>query len=212
MTGAQRRHRLQGAISMSFTQAVGSVLRQYATFTGRARRSEYWWFYLFTFLVSIAASVVDAVLGVVIRNDLGVVSLLSSLAFLLPSIAVGVRRLHDTGRTGWWMLLPLVPGLLAFVLAIPALFLGIFSAANGETGVLPVLTIAIFLLGLVLAIAAGIVLIVFFCLDSKPGPNKYGPSPKEPLPPWGYSPPAGGPSGTYGPYSPQPGGYYPPQG
>ena len=66
---------------MSFTEAVGSALRQYATFSGRARRSEYWWFYLFTFLAGIAASFVDLVLGAVVGRDLGIVNLVATLAF-----------------------------------------------------------------------------------------------------------------------------------
>ena len=79
---------------MDFVQAVKSCLTQYATFSGRAPRSEYWWFFLFQLLVMVAASMIgDVVYG------------LASLALLLPALAVGTRRLHDIGRTGWWQLL-----------------------------------------------------------------------------------------------------------
>lgn len=95
---------------MSFPEAVRSALRQYATFTGRARRAEYWWFVLFTVLVSFVAALVDASLGTVdAATSLGVVGTLASLALLLPSLAVTVRRLHDSDRSGWWVLSFLIP-------------------------------------------------------------------------------------------------------
>ena len=79
---------------MDFVQAIKSCLGQYATFSGRAKRSEFWWFFLFQVLVMVAASM----LGYVING-------IASLALLLPALAVGARRLHDIGRTGWWQLL-----------------------------------------------------------------------------------------------------------
>jgi uncharacterized membrane protein YhaH (DUF805 family) len=88
---------------MSFADAISTCLSKYATFTGRARRSEYWYFALGSVLVSVIASVLDAVL------DVNVIALLASLALLLPSLAVTVRRLHDTSRSAWWLLIALVP-------------------------------------------------------------------------------------------------------
>ena len=79
---------------MDFVQAIKSCLGQYATFSGRAKRSEFWWFFLFQVLVMVAA----IMLGDVING-------IASLALLLPALAVGARRLHDIGRTGWWQLL-----------------------------------------------------------------------------------------------------------
>lgn len=116
---------------MSFPDAVRSVFSRYATFTGRARRSEFWWFALFNFLVSIVVGVIDAVIGS------PVLGYIVALALLVPSLAVTVRRLHDTGRSGWWILIGLIP------------FIG------------------------------AIVLLVFECVDSQPGSNSHGPSPKE---------------------------------
>jgi uncharacterized membrane protein YhaH (DUF805 family) len=112
------------------------VLKKYAVFTGRAHRQEFWMFTLVNVLISFALGIVGGML------HLAVLGTLYSLAVLLPSIGVAVRRLHDIGRTGWWVLIAL-------------------------TGI------------------GMIVLIVFYCLDSQPGDNEYGPNPKgqgEPVP------------------------------
>ncbi len=97
---------------MNFATAVRSGLTQYAGFTGRARRAEYWWFALFTFIVGIVASIIDGIAQTL------VVSLIVELALLLPSLAIGVRRLHDTSRSGWWILIGLVPIAGAIVLIV----------------------------------------------------------------------------------------------
>lgn len=89
-----------------------AALKKYVDFTGRARRTEYWMFTLFTFLISVALMLVDTVVGTVFLGTL------FSLGMLLPGLAVSVRRLHDTGRGGLWLLLVLVPVLGAIVLLI----------------------------------------------------------------------------------------------
>jgi uncharacterized membrane protein YhaH (DUF805 family) len=95
---------------MSFAEAVRSVLSQYATFSGRARRSEFWWFALFYFLVLFVASILDRIVGSGYGvANIGIFYTLAVLALLLPNIAVTIRRLHDTGRSGWWWLIWLVP-------------------------------------------------------------------------------------------------------
>lgn len=98
---------------MSFPDAVRSALTQYATFSGRARRSEYWFFYLAVTIAMIVASVLDQALGL---NYVlyGVVA----LALLLPNLATAARRLHDTNRSGWWLLIGLVPLVGAIVLLV----------------------------------------------------------------------------------------------
>ena len=83
---------------MTFGESISICFKKYATFEGRATRSEYWWFVLFTFLGSAAAGIIGQAF-----------SGLFSLAVLLPSIAVGARRLHDTDRSGWLALLMLIP-------------------------------------------------------------------------------------------------------
>jgi uncharacterized membrane protein YhaH (DUF805 family) len=94
---------------MPFPDAVKICLHKYADFNGRARRSEFWWWALFTVLVGLVASIIDAILGTrSTSTGNGLVGSLASLAMLLPSLAVGARRLHDTGRSGWWQLLWIV--------------------------------------------------------------------------------------------------------
>lgn len=94
-------------------------LQHYADFTGRARRSEYWYFVLFNFIVSI---LIGLSLGVIagLLNVPALVYLvhLWSLAVFIPSLAVSVRRLHDIGRSGWWLLLSLIPLVGAIILII----------------------------------------------------------------------------------------------
>jgi uncharacterized membrane protein YhaH (DUF805 family) len=98
---------------MSFSQAVSSVLlNKYATFSGRARRSEYWWWYLFVTIVFLVAGILDRAVGLT-YGDLtlggGWIATIAAIVFLVPNLAVAVRRLHDTGRSGWWLLIGLVP-------------------------------------------------------------------------------------------------------
>ena len=100
---------------MSFTEAISSGFRNYVNFTGRAVRSEFWFWFLFSVLASIVAGIIDyALFGV----GLSPISGLVSLALFLPGLALSVRRLHDTGRSGWWILLVLIPIIGAIVLLI----------------------------------------------------------------------------------------------
>jgi len=112
------------------------VLKQYAVFNGRSRRSEFWWFVLFNIIISIVLAIVDRMTGTMGDRGYGLLGSLYALAVLLPSIGVAIRRLHDTNRSGWWLLLCFIP------------------------------------------IIGFIVLIVFYCIDSDPGDNQYGPNPK----------------------------------
>lgn len=91
---------------MEFRQAVQTVIMErYADFTGRSRRSEFWWFALFCLLLNIAVGIVGAVSDTLS----GILGFVLWLGLIIPSIAVSVRRLHDIDRTGWWMLIYLVP-------------------------------------------------------------------------------------------------------
>ena len=83
---------------MTFTDAVSTCFKKYATFDGTASRSEFWWFFLFQFVASFIVSLISPKLSVVV-----------SLGLFLPSVAAGCRRLHDTDRTGWLQLIWLIP-------------------------------------------------------------------------------------------------------
>jgi uncharacterized membrane protein YhaH (DUF805 family) len=96
--------------------AVRTVLSKYATFGGRASRAEFWWWFLAMVIVSVFTQMIDAAIIAPMlgferfADDAGQpISALFSLAILLPAIAVGARRLHDIGRSGWWLLLGLIP-------------------------------------------------------------------------------------------------------
>jgi len=98
------------------------VLKKYAVFSGRARRKEYWMFVLFNVIISVVLSFVEGLVG-----SAGVIGILYSLAVLVPGLAVSVRRLHDTGRSGWWVLINLIPlvGLIVFI---------VFAAQDSQAG------------------------------------------------------------------------------
>ncbi len=112
---------------MSFVESIQTVFQKYAVFEGRARRSEYWWFYL-------AYAIVNAVLSGLSRGLSGsgmgtAVSVLSGiigLACLVPTIAVTTRRLHDTGKSGWWQLL--------YLTCIGGIVILIFCALDSQPG------------------------------------------------------------------------------
>ena len=113
---------------MTFAEAISTVLSKFSTFSGRATRPEYWWWVLFVIIVMSVTRLVD---GAIVAPLLGFerfegiagqpLSAVVSLAFLIPSLAVGARRLHDIGRTAWWLLLHLVPIAGSIVLLVFAL-------------------------------------------------------------------------------------------
>lgn len=137
------------------------ALGKYAQFGGRSQRKEFWYFFLFYSLFSIPFGVVDMFL--IGTSILGTIYF---LAFLTPSLAVGVRRLHDMGRSGWWMLL--YTGIVLQQLAS-----GIKVSGRGvnEEAVVAIV--------FVVAAVCTIVLIVFMVRKSQPGHNRYGPDPRE---------------------------------
>ena len=97
------------------------ALRKYATFEGRARRKEYWFFALFNFLALLVLTVVDMAVGTFNEQaEIGLFGGIYLLAVLIPSIAVTVRRLHDTDRSGWWVLLNFIPVIGSIVIMVLA--------------------------------------------------------------------------------------------
>ncbi len=112
-------------------------LRRYFEVRGRSRRMEYWMFTLFSFIVGIVTSILDAIIGMGWDGS-GPLNMIASLALLIPGFTVAFRRLHDTDRSAWWMLLMLLP------------------------------------------IIGWIWLFVLYISDGTPGPNRFGPDPKDP--------------------------------
>lgn len=125
---------------MNMIAAVKSAFSNYATFSGRARRAEYWWFLLFGAVVGLVLGLIDTqVLGygnaesavgdgsVSVSFDAGPLLAIFILGILLPGIALSIRRLHDTDRRGWWMLITLIP-------AIGSLILLWFYVSKGTAG------------------------------------------------------------------------------
>ena len=100
---------------MTFTQSIQICFSKYVDFNGRAKRPEYWWFFLFLFSLGAVTGAISEVLN-------GIVA----LATLLPSLAVGARRLHDTNRSGWWQLLWIIP-VIGWIVVI------IFLAEEGKS-------------------------------------------------------------------------------
>jgi len=98
------------------------VLERYAQFTGRARRAEFWWFFLASFIIGIGFNILIAVSSI-----FWIVYVLYALALLIPNLAVGVRRLHDTDKSGWWLLIGLIP-LIGIIVLI------VFFATDGQPG------------------------------------------------------------------------------
>ncbi len=145
---------------MGFREAVTVCIQDYHRFSGRARRSEYWWFILFVLAGNVLLSLIDAV----IFGDemlLGLSGLFAMLTFL-PQIAVLWRRLHDTGRPGWFNFLPSIP--------LVALFSGVLRSGSSIDS-------AVVLVLLCLSILLMIAVLVFLALPSQAGPNRFGPEP-----------------------------------
>ena len=95
------------------------VLKKYAVFNGRARRKEYWFFSLFNLIIIIVLGVIDGMIGSYSASaGMGLLGGIYMLAVLVPAIAVGIRRLHDTNRSGWWLLIVFVPLIGAIVLLV----------------------------------------------------------------------------------------------
>ena len=155
---------------MDFTTAVKTCFSQYFVFKGRARRSEFWWFYLFTIIGGIPFAILDLIIvGALDNIDFEIFGTLFSLATFIPSISAGARRLHDTDRSGWWQLMPLI-ALIA--LMVPTF--GMMSVSgSGSTG----MGLAMGVGGIALLITI-VLLIIWLATDGHKQDNRFGSSPK----------------------------------
>lgn len=106
---------------MSFSEAVKDGFDHYVKFDGRASRPSFWWWVLFVIIVSIVANLLDSAM------DMSIISIIVSIGLFLPGLSKAIRRLHDTGRTGWWVLIGLIP-LVGFIVLL------IFYLEQGDAG------------------------------------------------------------------------------
>ena len=149
---------------MNFTEAIKTCFSKYAVFSGRARRSEFWWFFLFSVVSSAVAGVVP------------VVGQIYPLVLLIPSLAVSARRLHDTGRSAWWLLVHLF-SFLALGAGFVAMVAVAFASESSNDENVFVVFVAIAIVSFLIALGGSIVLLVFFALPGTVGANRYGPDP-----------------------------------
>ena len=149
--------------------------KKYATFQGRANRAEYWWFFLFNLLVFFGlpflVSFVDYFDGLV-ASVFAIVCVVYRIIAILPSMAVGVRRMHDTNHSGWWYFLPRITLWTAAILAAAGM---IIDYAFSSVYVIPPALMLILLTGLGIAtIVFGIIYLIFTLLPGTKGENRYG--------------------------------------
>ena len=140
-------------------------LKKYADFSGRAPRAEFWWFYLLMIVAYFVAMIVDSLVGIELMGPYGLLTCLIALALIVPSLAATVRRLHDTNRSGWWILIAVVP---YFIMGV---MMGMAAASGNMAGMA-----SAGIVGLV-ALAGGIAMLVFMVLPGTKGDNRFGPDP-----------------------------------
>ena len=163
---------------MNFTNAVKTCFKKYFVFGGRAQRSEFWWWMLFTFLGGVIFGIIDSIIfpsstaGIAADDFIGQlasqrtpISDVFSLLTFIPSLSVGARRLHDIDKSGWWQILPLAP-----VVLLIAGFAIMFASGAGGTALLAI--------GGIATLATVVLLIVWWAKDSDKNDNRFGTSPK----------------------------------
>jgi len=166
---------------MTFSKAIVSGFRGAFTYKGRARRPEYWWFFLFVFAGALGVGLIEmALLG----RGSGTLVTLFQLVIFLPFLAVGWRRLQDTGRPGWWLLVPvaivvistLVSGSLTRTMMERVVADGDPASFSGLMG--DGMSAGIVALAGFAQLLAGLVIIWWMSRPSQRGPNAYGPEPR----------------------------------
>ena len=179
---------------MPFWTAVKTCFKKYFDFTGRARRSEYWWFVLFASIIYfvwilicsffLAFWIATSINGetysspmVPLMSYVGLM-ILPMLALFIPQYAVQTRRLHDTGRSGWWIVASLVVS-LAYMIVYFSVMMPMFENGIDEMPAFfsTPMMIVVAILGMI-SMLLSVVILIFTVMDSQRGENKYGPSPK----------------------------------
>jgi len=178
MTGGQYNVGPESRPMLGFGEAIEICFKKYFDLKGRARRSEYWWFVLFGFILRTLSRFLDNQLSAFV--DYAPFSIVASVLFFFPMLSVAFRRLHDIGRSGWWV--GAVCILIAASLAIETLLEGLcacqltrglsfshsLSSASEVVAAVP----------MIIALIANFCILIFMLVDSDRGENKYAPSPK----------------------------------
>ncbi len=151
------------------TASIKICFSKYAVFSGRAQRSEFWWFFLFSIVSSGIANIVP------------VIGQIYPLVLLIPSLAVSSRRLHDTGRSAWWLLLYLA-SILAMGVALAAFAVAYVIEADRGNDEAALGAVLVAIVSLFIALGCSIVPLIFYALPGTVGPNRYGPDPLHPEP------------------------------
>ena len=181
----------QGGPMMTLPEAVKQVLRKYADFNGRATRAEYWWWVLATFIFGMALGTIDAFIVSIIDQEWASSPLTTifHLAILLPNLAVSVRRLHDIGKSGWWILVWFVLAVIGWIPVVVGLVIsllrGMLEGRVQADSIVPLIVGGA--ITLLLALALLLWIILWMARQGESGPNRYGPAPRaatgpEPLP------------------------------
>jgi uncharacterized membrane protein YhaH (DUF805 family) len=155
------------AVEKSPVEWALTPLKKYAQFSGRAPRAEYWWFYLGYLIFAVVLNMLTG-----ISELFGLLGILY-LGLVIPMIAVGVRRLHDIDRTGWWLLAPILPYSIGFALMFPAMM----SGAADPTNPFNMTGLGVASIFLLLGLAMALTVFIFSLLPGTKGPNRYGPDP-----------------------------------
>ena len=166
---------------MTFVDAVKQCLRKYGDFSDRATRAEFWWWQVFAWIGSSIFGAVDSSIASFTGGDgFSPFAWIFGLATLLPGLAVGARRLHDIGKTGWWILVwaaIIILGLIPF--AVGLAFAGVNGLFDGQWDKT---TVSPLLLGLLVSLLVWLVVVVWWVAwmtrQGEAGPNRYGPDPR----------------------------------
>jgi uncharacterized membrane protein YhaH (DUF805 family) len=174
---------------MTFTQAIRTCLRKYFTFSGRASRPEFWYFFLFTMLVPIGTTIIESSLGYspanlgpvgasIFGTGAGPLTNLFNLAIIIPLLSSGWRRMHDTGRSGLFLIYPLIAitGLLSFTGFTGAILP--LESGDSQTALEGLFGIILFI-GTLIAAFSPLLVIWWLTRPSTRGSNKWGPNPHE---------------------------------
>jgi len=171
---------------VTFSDAVKTCFSKYLTFSGRASRAEYWYFFAFVVLATLIAGTIDRLLLAALAGDGPAVSgqpiqAIVGLVLLLPHFAAAWRRMHDTGRSGYYVLTPTLVSVAAMLVA--AFGLGLADMATGTLdSLLTSATLIVLIPLLIIGLISPLLVLWWLTRPSQTGPNTYGPNPHEVTP------------------------------